>query len=280
MRGVIALGFVAVLGSVPFSACGGTRASPSQGPCAKDADCDSDEWCSSGTCLPLQVDGGLGGEAPPPACLGPAQSPSAGRNCGCSFDCDVGELCIDEGAFGNPGGSCVHGCTPEDPCPNGTVCTETQSGATLCEIPCATAADCPKGSICRWSIPGGPFVCADHCQRDDDCPIIGHCDRFTGTCSVGPSGPGTGKVGDPCQTPNDCLSGVCFQPSPKFPDGYCSAYCSVSLQGCPAGASCSLGGDGGEDFGSCFDRCSSEADCRSGYACVKSSTGALVCGPG
>ncbi|MFO0565316.1 MAG: hypothetical protein U0263_06615 [Polyangiaceae bacterium] len=260
-------------------ACGST-ATTAKGPCRKDADCQNDEWCSSGACLPLQNDGGLGSDAPAlPTCTGCSASPSAGKNCGCSFDCDVGELCIDEVSFGNPGGSCTRGCSAEDPCPEGTLCTTLATGGTACELPCTVAADCPKGSICTLAKPSG-FVCAEFCQSDQDCPLVGVCDRYTGVCSKTPAWSGPGDVGDPCQTPVDCRSGVCFPPSATFPDGYCSAYCSVALQGCPDGSVCSLAGDGGKDLGACFHTCNDKSECRPGYACVQASTGAHVCGPG
>ena len=246
------VGIAAALVAIVMTAsCGGSNA-PAQGPCTEDAQCESTEWCSNGTCLPLQTDGGTT-QFPLPQCVGANPSPSAGQNCGCSLDCDVGELCFDEGSFGIPEGVCSRSCS-SDPCPAGLECAELETGGKLCSIPCKKATDCPTGSLCRPLILNGPFVCAEHCQSDSDCPVIGKCDRYTGECSLTPVGPGTGDVGDACQTATECRSGFCFPPSSQFPDGYCSAYCSPTIQGCPGGSFCVLATDGGDDYGACFQR--------------------------
>ncbi|HMR10429.1 MAG TPA: hypothetical protein PKA88_31850 [Polyangiaceae bacterium] len=264
-RAIIAAVASLVVSLVGWS-CGSSKQSPA-GPCTADAQCKSTEWCNNGTCVPLQTDGGTA-QFPLPECTGANSSPSAGQNCGCSFDCDVGELCFDERGFGIPGGVCSRGCGG-DPCPAGLVCVELETGGNVCDIPCKNAADCPKGGLCRPRTFNGPFVCTEHCQSDSDCPLVGKCDRYTGECSVTPTWLGNGDVGDACETPNDCRSGVCFPPSNSFPAGYCTAYCAPSMQGCPAGAFCVLAIDGGEDYGACFKECTSPADCRLGYGCVK-----------
>jgi hypothetical protein len=256
------------LGALLLAAsCGSTESTHAAGPCREDADCTSTQWCDNGVCRPLQSDGGMVGDSQVPGCLGANTSPSAGKNCGCSFDCDVGELCFDEKAFGIPGGVCNRGCG-EEPCPAGLECTPLETGGSVCSIPCETAADCPQGSLCRPRVPGGKFVCTEHCHADSDCPLVGTCDRYTGECTTTPTGAGLGAVGDPCQTPNECRSGQCFTESVGPPGGYCTALCAPSQQGCPDGAFCVLATDGGKDYGGCFKTCQNTQDCRPGYTCV------------
>ncbi|MEZ4221729.1 MAG: hypothetical protein R3B13_12430 [Polyangiaceae bacterium] len=259
-----------------FSSCGGAQESTTKGPCRKDADCQSTEWCDNGVCRPLQSDAGTLGDGPVPQCTGAVASPSAGQNCGCSFDCEVGELCLDEAAFEQPGGQCLRSCST-DACPDGLLCTPLTNGGSVCSIPCKSAADCPQGSLCRPRSPGEPFVCTERCHSDADCPVVGTCDLQTGVCSTKSPSPGLGGIGAPCQSANDCLSGFCFVDFERFPEGYCTSECAPSQQGCPPDAYCVLAIDGGDDYGACFKLCSGPEDCRPGYSCVVGS-GVKVCG--
>ncbi len=84
-------------------------------------------------------------------------------------------------------------------------------------------------------------------------------------------GPTLGRLGDPCTSPADCEGDICIVDLlfPGFDDGYCSQ------TGCDAADPDACAPDGVcLDFGSssfptlCVKTCTSDTDCRTGYACV------------
>ncbi len=243
--------------------------------------CKSDELCSSNECEPAGVgDAGSGGDSgkepsggthagagPQAACLGKQPSPTSGGPCGCSADCDEGELCASEVETGAPGGICVRTCDV-DPCPAGRGCVQLNAEATVCQILCQGAQDCGPGRVCQDLFPplkpGDSLYCTPFCQSDDDCPALGHCDAYTGLCGDFGKHPGDGITGAPCASPNDCKSGACLPPE-QTPGGSCFGNCSLSKQGCPDGAVCDLAD---ADYGFCVPGCKQDDDCRDGYACA------------
>lgn len=73
----------------------------------------------------------------------------------------------------------------------------------------------------------------------------------------------TAVVGDACETQTDCGASMYCETS--MPDGYCTLENCVS-RGCPDEGVC-IQFD--PDTSYCMAACSSNSDCRDGYACVK-----------
>jgi len=215
------------------------------------------------------VDAGALRDAAPDAeqhqCLGRGQGPTASQPCACAADCDPDEACAAELDYGVPGGLCLHACESDDDCPDGTACDPT----TGCQAACASTADCRAGYVCSRVGGAGPLSCLPLCQQDSDCPASGACDRYTGVCGDLGAHPGEGDLGAACASDAACRSAFCGQGS-SFPGGYCSAFCSVSRQGCPAGGPCFANtADEGDDMGHCLVHCEDDVDCRmdEGYFC-------------
>jgi len=198
-------------------------------------------------------------------CLGRGAGATAARACACASDCDAVETCVAELDYGVPGGLCLHLCETTADCPSGTVCDPD----TGCLQECAVTADCRDGHVCTRIEPAGPLLCLAFCQDDADCPALGTCDRYTGVCGDLGSHPGDGDVGAACASSADCVSAFCGQ-GDAFPGGYCSAFCSVSRQGCPGSGPCFANtADVDDDMGHCLAHCEDDTDCRQaeGYSC-------------
>lgn len=86
--------------------------------------------------------------------------------------------------------------------------------------------------------------------------------------AAGPAVPGTGAVGEACETAADCLGpdATCMD----LPGGYC-AISGCSAGTCPAGSVCFSFTDGGSF---CLDSCSASSECREteGYFCDSDNT--------
>lgn len=245
--------------------------------------------CSSSSSPPLSPpppDGGRSDGGNVQVCQGPQPTPTAEKACGCDRDCDLGEICADEATTGYPGGICLHGCNDmEGPCPDGYACEELTAGdpsTRSCLLRCTTSADCRRGYLCGDFVTqtAGGFiedtVCMQHCSSAADCSTATVCDPYYGLC--GPQQhPGTGDIGAACTTNEDCISGLCNF-GPQFPNGYCTALCSLLTPDCPQGSACEyrLGSVG--DVGTCLKSCAQESDCRTGYSCAPGGFhGASVC---
>lgn len=232
-------------------------------------------------------DGGPDTPPPPMPCHGAQPSPTAAKACGCDADCDLGESCIDEALSGFPGGYCFRSCDLA-PCPDGFVCEQLTSGdreTQACLPRCTTSADCRQGYLCaefangNTNDAGQPIedtVCSPHCSSSADCPTAMVCDPYYGLCGLQPH-PGTGDIGDACAKNEDCISNDCIV-GPAFPNGYCTATCSIVTPDCPAGFACEFSGDGVGDEGKCLKGCAQDSDCRADYSCVAGELyGASVC---
>lgn len=268
--------------SLTVPACSSSEATPTG--CSSEADCKTDEVCVSRQCVPIAPDSGA--DAPAESgqlCTGKQASPSAGLPCGCTADCDSPELCLDESGFGIPGGWCIRPCT-DSACPGNLTCLQSTPGAPgteSCFIPCTQSSDCPTGHLCQNLESGGKLICMPYCQSDADCPTVGKCDRYGGTCALAPVHPNGKETGEPCNDDGECKSDFCISGMSQFPDGYCSAFCSLDKQGCPTGSFCMpIWSDIG-DLGLCLTVCTDVSQCRTGYGCVGHSQfpGTKVCGP-
>ena len=194
--------------------------------------------------------------------------PTAGGHCAQQSDCDTEETCADEASLGYGGGLCLKACD-ETSCPANDVCIEftpNDPTTSACMIACQSSADCPTGQVCQNVTETGPLFCFPLCQSDSDCPTLGTCDRYTGSCLPDPNA-GPGGIDDPCATDADCKSELCIPPSSEFPGGACTALCSLSHDGCPAGSVCTANWSSAGDEGICYQACIEDTDCRAGYHC-------------
>jgi hypothetical protein len=224
--------------------------------------------------------GGAGGA--PAACLGRPIEPTAGQHCVCQSDCDATDFCIDEASTYLAGGFCGRSCAAS-PCPTGTTCeqlTQGDVGTSTCLVSCKTTSDCPTGSVCQTTHAGGALVCYPLCQSDSDCPSLHVCDRYTGTSGPPPASEASLlDIGAACTNDGQCRSSFCIVAS-LAPGGYCTAFCSLSLQGCPTGSHCTANWTNVGDEGICYATCNSAADCRTGYKCgAYPGDPQLVCAP-
>ncbi len=153
-------------------------------------------------------------------------------------DCKEGLTCLS----GVPGGYCTLECE-DATCPEGTFCA-SMSGVDLCLYECESHDDCREEYGC------GGGVCRPACESRADCFGVESCQD--GVCVAD-------GIGAPCGHPTDCHDGlVCRQ---SLPGGYCTMCCEEDS--CPSGTTCATWG--GASY--CFDDCTDDDDCRSGYVC-------------
>jgi len=208
----------------------------------------------------------------PQVCIGLQPSPTLWNACGCDADCDAGQVCVDELNYGAPRGLCLGTCNTVTPCPDGFTCKELTPGdpyTRTCLPQCATSADCRQGYLCGGFLQTAELFCMGQCTSAADCPVLGVCDPYYGVCGLQTPRPGPADVGDPCTRNADCMSDFCII-DPKFPGGYCTAFCSIAAPvpgGCPTGSSCELIWGVTGELGFCLHDCFTHADCRPGYSC-------------
>ncbi len=92
-------------------------------------------------------------------------------------------------------------------------------------------------------------------------------------CSSSSSSSNATQAGGSCSDSSQCAGGICVH-SQDFPNGYCTQGCSLSdPSSCPAGSVCIDDASGvPQDAGVsavCYQTCQTNADCRSGYACLE-----------
>ena len=198
-------------------------------------------------------------------CLGDTVSPTAAGPCGCQADCDAPELCVTEETYGIPGGLCLRVCEQDGDCASGQICDPDLG----CADGCVTTDECRLGYVCTsLGSAAGDFRCVGQCQDDADCPATGTCDLYSVTCGNAGEHPGNGALGDPCNSDADCMGAFCGQ-GDGFPGGYCTAFCTVSRQGCPEDGICVPQLGDADDMGTCFRSCTLDSECREaeGYIC-------------
>ncbi len=196
-------------------------------------------------------------------------------SCSTNSDCRSGHYCQPgPGAGANtcvPGGSgngaVGSSCSTYSQCAGGLdgSCALESNGwkGGYCIVWCDSDADCPSGSSCD----DGRF-CTDNCQSDADCRSGYLCfdGDQGGTKTCLPAGVGNGSVGDACAGAWECGGrewGGCVM---NQPGGYCSVFCGSGQAACPSGSECIEGSAAGG--GSlCWESCTVDADCRSGYVC-------------
>lgn len=121
---------------------------------------------------------------------------------------------------GCPGGfECVDGVCEESCAPSGSCA----SGVAQLGDPCVTGADCATHECV-----GG--TCVQGCSPTGGC-LNGEC--ATTTAGSAYCKPTLGALGDPCDSPDDCLGKQCIQQGDSHP--VCTRLCA---KGCPQGWSC------------------------------------------
>ena len=237
--------------------------------------CDSAACPNSDKCLSLSG----GGKACLPGSASMATK-KLGQPCQTSMDC-VSNICV---SVPGKGYLCSQQCDPsKNNCPSSYYCAMTSSGGGLC-IPgskvvpptkksvgeaCAAHDQC-KGNLCHFG------YCTQFCDKSKatTCPSTYVCTKMaTGTkwacAKKGTTPPKKKALGEPCNTANDCDTGLCagFGGS-----NACTKYCDKSsATSCPAGYKCIP--VTGTDKGACVkdntkkklgESCANGAQCESG----------------
>jgi hypothetical protein len=143
-----------------------------------------------------------------------------------------------------------------------------------CTGRCREDAHCGEHGYCSPGFRGAIGSCLLRCESDADCGRAGYRCRVAneiGRCMPGPEPLPEGVIGDACSSDEECggapmscasnLAGV------SAPGGYCSARCSVDAD-CSSGGACVSGlGTAPLSIGTCFARCEPPDGCREGYTC-------------
>jgi hypothetical protein len=243
------------------------------------------------------ADAGAESNAPDATSDAPAFSAHVGDDCNKASDCAglSSPLCL--GAAGddnsvNPTPVCVGSCPADGIACDGTngfclddMCMPAcEASTTQVTKPCAGKNVCvlqPKGAQSATA----PGYCLGGCRADADCASGNRCQVETGYCTktLRPSR----IAGAPCTNENDC---PCVLPEEKT--GYCSPFCVVGDDTCPAGFTCnipytldSFGGNPEGVAGRCLKTCATAADCPVagetliGWQCQEIAGHAKVCTP-
>lgn len=236
-------------------------------PCADDAACPDDAWCSPEGCVPgCRVDG-----------------------CGAERRCDLeSRQCVCETDLGCPAeaycaaGACEPGCRA-DGCPAGPCDLETRQCA------CATDVECPAGQYCDGA------ACVEGCRlMPDDCPQ-GRCDPQTRQCDAAicltdadcapeqacvvvlideapalrcAAALADGRAEAPCLTDVACASRLCLNVGVCFSG--CTADADCPSQQCET-ITLQIDEERQFDLQSCIApslECAADSDCGEGRSCV------------
>jgi hypothetical protein len=213
---------------------------------------------------------------------------NVGAACTSRGDCTgSADTCIPEQPGILPGGYCTTVCDPADEasCPTGSTCIEIGMGQAFCFQDCdpgASERQCREGYGCAGRI--GTSVCIGGCTDATDCDAGQECDPTGGELGSGSCFTPGASIGGACTVDGDCPTGGTCQPEEGtgWPGGAClGGGCDpMTNEGCDAGDAClpTLFGGGGV----CADGCTTDADCRTEYACREASgfPGRTYCAPG
>jgi hypothetical protein len=196
-------------------------------------------------------------------CDGPPDDPTSPGLCvpttdglgGVGLNNSESGICLPQCAFA-PGGQPSEGCVGED----------------VCNAYAIASSPAPGNGV-----PVGLGYCFGGCQKNADCPAGSKCQTDEGTCVILMQAP-TKPVGGPC-TADDDTTQTCncaFGPSDA---GYCTTFCVVGGDACPAGWVCETyeptpeftsptPGMGGVCAPSCADggACPDGSKCETAYA--------------
>ncbi len=163
----------------------------------------------------------------------------------------------------------------------GESCDGTDFGGKSCEDYGLGSGNLKCNSYCSIVVSGCgstevlvEAICEDFSDDDND----GYLDCDDSDCQPTASCvPGVKKVGADCFAQNECAATSKSDPVCLFdwPDGYCSEFCDLMNDDCPAGAVCA--NLGLSVNGVCLDSCTVDADCRSNYSCQNKGLVTEVC---
>lgn len=206
-----------------------------------------------------------------------------------------GGVCLTEDD-GYPTGYCTGECATREDCDIAGAyqhCVPGRDGKSYCNYRCLNGVDCGRpGYTCDVEAPSyleGDFVegnglCIGFCAQDSDCGEGRVCDAYTGRCELPENVRTTGAInGEACANNGECR-GTCIEDNANgWIDGSCVSFCILPLgyntntlfaedtlpQGsCPDGNICFVNGSYTRgDLGICFDACTTNDDCRTGYEC-------------
>jgi hypothetical protein len=194
-----------------------------------------------------------------------------GQLCSAQSDCAPGICLQDDTIF--PRGYCSLDCAADSSvCPTGTACTSFGEAGSYCLVTCDSASSestCPTGNGCTSAvlgfIPAG--LCVNGCSDASDCGPGQQCNASDAMAVAGQCFTPSAPPGTACRTTDDCSMGsICFTESQYgSPGGECVTLgCDAdSNTGCEGDAQCLANGDSGL----CYDGCTADSDCRTGYVC-------------
>lgn len=218
---------------------------------------------------------------------------------GISFECNPGALGYAEECFANnqcvatggdpiclgwqqgfSNGYCSEFCAGPGDCPAGGVCVDLNiSFHGVCFKACETDLECPNGLSCVDPGNGEKFCdkppelnCQDY--NDNDFDGLEDCEDATACATSFSCTPGPNPTGSACQIHNQCTSNgndpLCIDSFNFFwPGGYCSQYCDMATNDCPAGSVCTDYLFVPSGNATCMKTCATPQDCRPGYQCVQ-----------
>ncbi len=210
-----------------------------------------------------------------------------GKPCRNDGQC-AGAKCYTEENTGAPNGTCSNATTctvgTNAGC-NGGTCVETGTFDT-CYAKCTglgitgTGA-CRAGFICRdpdSNTGNNNNYCAPGCSSDTECSGTGTgygCNPWSKRCQNVDRG--RSRYGATCTTGSDCESGSCATGS-DFPGGYCTGPCRGDTNNCGPNGFCSYSSSWGDNYGYCFESCSSINDvCLNSYmTCFRTASNATT----
>jgi hypothetical protein len=175
-------------------------------------------------------------------------------------------------------GYCTQSCEPgQPPCPAGSACYTTDTGAHECRQQCRVGlADCRPEYACSPVSTGGG-VCIPRCYADADCAdrVNYQCELCDGLCVARQNN--SGQVGDPCVTADTCGAGqVCIPLKTGDSAKFCARQCARGCVDCPNGSVCQPL-DRGDLF--CVRSCTGPGTCPVGLQCATRATGKVCVGP-
>ncbi|TNF22460.1 MAG: hypothetical protein EP329_28565 [Deltaproteobacteria bacterium] len=184
----------------------------------------------------------------------PAPLSPVGSACTAGADCATG-ICAEatdaDGFTGWTDGMCIGACGSEL-CGAATTCAVLE-GAAWCLPDCS--ASCRTGYVCDPDY----GACLPDCRLGWACLAGYVCGETSGVCEA-PSGSG---LWDPCDSDDDCDSGLCVlqdDPTSTWTTSRCSAACAAS---CAEGFACTL--LGAESV--CLPTCVGQQDCEVSWTC-------------
>jgi hypothetical protein len=132
--------------------------------------------------------------------------------------------------------------------------------------------DPPDGVTCSANCSGPPETsCSD--LLDDDADGLTDCEDPTPCKGLPVCTPGATPVGGVCSASSDCQANnadpVCIdQIQFGWLQGYCTEFCDLSTNDCPASSTCAPMLNVASGPGLCMASCAVDADCRPGYTCA------------